>query len=86
LDDATGNYNVYCAKLTRKELRINSTGEIILCDTLRKPLIMFDKLERLEDFNKIPELIAMKHAIKQSLPCCKRCCKSTGLAATHEQN
>jgi hypothetical protein len=85
LDDNPNNFDVSCVKLTRKELRINSAGQIIFCDTLRKPLMICDELEYLEDVNRKPELVSIKKAIKHGLPCCKRCCKSIGLTEKHKK-
>ncbi len=83
-DNKLDSFNVHCSKLMRKELRIDSSGQIILCDTLRIPLGRYEETKHLDDIFAVPAFIKLKKAITLGLPCCKRCCKSTRLVMKKE--
>jgi MoaA/NifB/PqqE/SkfB family radical SAM enzyme len=79
LNSELDNFNVDCSKLKRNEIRINSAGYIVFCDTLRIPLAHCEELESLGNIINKQEMINLKTAIGYGLPCCKRCCKSANL-------
>lgn len=79
LDDTLDTYEISCLKFARKELRINSAGQIVFCDTLRKPITTYNSFLKFSEINECTNLKNLKKAIADGMPCCKRCCKSTGL-------
>lgn len=79
LEDAVKNFSVSCDKIKGRQIRIDSKGQVVLCDTLRVSLAKYSDLHNLDEYLLNPVFIKLKQAIKEGLPCCKRCCKSSNL-------
>lgn len=66
-------YRLYCANSVNRNLRLNPSGQVIACDTIRRPLAQLpEECDDIEDM--LTEFYGGLSRVNY-LPICTRCCK-----------